>query len=150
MKIVIKFLLGVSIIVISLPIAQVALAPADRILTHLSKCPEEILTRLNEVEIKEYPAKVVVKPWRGRHNVHGIFMLPIEDKSSKMLVLHVPGSGTYCGGAYEVGTHFEGVKAQPGYYLIKGNFRTRTATWLIARGFGNQLKNSHNWRLINY
>lgn len=145
-----KFLLGVSIIFISLPIAQVALAPMDHIIANLSKCPEEILARLDERELQNPPSKIVIKPWRGRHNVHGIFMLPVEDKSSKMLVLHVPGSGTYCGGSQDVGTSFEGVEAQPGYYLLRGNFRTRTATWLIARGFVNQLKDSHNWRLINH
>jgi hypothetical protein len=77
-------------------------------------------------------------------------MLPIEDRTAKLLVLSIPGAGTFCGGAHDVGTNFEGIKAKPGYYLIKTNLRTRISIWLITRGFTNQLKDSRNWQLINY
>jgi hypothetical protein len=115
--------------------------------------PKEILDNLNKAKSPEYPYKIFLKPWHGRHHVHGIFMLPIADKSSpKMLVISIPGAGTFCGGAYNysVGNSFEGIQSKPGYYLLKANFRTRTYMWLIARGFANQLKDPRNWRLINY
>lgn len=114
-----------------------------------SKCPEAVLCRLDEVLTQLTPCQVVIKPWNGRHNVYGIFMLPLEDKSVKRLVVHIQGAGTYCGGAERVGTSFEGIQAKPGYYLVKACLRTRTSTLLIVRGFGEQLKDVRNWRLIN-
>lgn len=114
-----------------------------------SDCPEYILSQLNEVLTQVTPSQIVIKPWNGRHNVYAIFMLPIDDKSVKRLVVHIEGAGTYCGGAERVGTSFEGIDAQPGYYLVKAYLRTRTSTWLIVRGFGEQLNDPRNWRLIN-
>jgi hypothetical protein len=75
-------------------------------------------------------------------------MLPDEVKSRKNLVVTIPKAGTFCGEMERVGTSFEGVEAQPGYYLVKASLKTRTSTLLIARGFLNQLKDSRNWHLV--
>jgi hypothetical protein len=139
-----------SLILISIALSQLTTYTLDRKITKRSKCPEKILASSNEVKTQAVPYKIVFKPWNGRHNVHGIFMLPVEDKSAKILVVRIPGAGTFCGGAHNVGTSFEGIQAKPGYYLIKTNFRTRTSIWLIARGFPIQLKDSRNWILANY
>lgn len=146
-----KFL-GISLVFISIALSQLAIYKLDKKLTKRSKCPEEILARLNAVNTQVHPDKIVLKPWKGRHHAHAVFILPSEDKSSKMLVVHIPGAGTFCGGRnnYDIGTQFEGIQAKPGYYLIKTNFRTRTAIWLMARGFATQLQDSQNWRLMNY
>lgn len=142
-------ILAASLLLFScIALSQFVFYKLDIKLTKLSKCPEEVLSRLDEVKT-QVPDKIVMKPWNGRHNVYGIFMLPIEDNSSKRLVISIPGAGNYCGGTHNVGTSFEGIQAKPGYYLLKANFRTRTSTWLIARGFANQLENSLNWKLVN-
>lgn len=143
-------LLGIGFILISICFSSLVIYKLDKNFNNISRCPEEILVRLNEANPQTSPSKIVIKPWKGRHNVHGIFMLPVEDKSAKRLVVRIPGAGTFCGGAHKVGTSFEGIQAKPGYYLIKTNFRTRTSIWLIARGFANQLKDSQNWKVINY
>lgn len=118
-------------------------------LYYRSTCPEEVLARLDEALISLTPCRVVIEPWKGRHNVYAIFMLPIEDKSQKWLVVHIQEGETYCGGIERVGTGFEGLQAKPGYQLVKACLRTRTSTRLIVRGFGEQLKDPQNWRLIN-
>lgn len=129
---------------------QFASAKFKKLVVDKSSCPEEISLHLNQHKSKVAPYKLIIKPWEGRHNVHGFFMLPIEDRTAKLLVLNIPGAGNFCGQAYNVGTDFEGVQAKPGYYLIKTNLRTRTAIWLITRGFSNQLQDSRNWQLVNY
>lgn len=147
-------ILGITVILILVRLSHLIIGPKlEKIITYRSKCPEEVLARLNENKTGIPPDKIVVTPWRGRHHVHGIFMLPVEDKSSKMLVVSISGAGTFCGGVHNfqnVGTSFEGIQAKPGHYLLKANFRTRTSTWLIVRGFANQLNDSRNWRLIKY
>lgn len=143
-------LLGVSFILISFFLFSLIIYKLDNNFTKISQCPEEVLERINEINSQTTPSKIVIQPWKGRHNVHGIFMLPAEDKSSKLLVVRIAGAGTFCGGAHNIGTSFEGIQAKPGYYLLRTNFRTRTSIWLIARGFANQLKDSRNWKLINY
>ncbi len=150
-------LLGISLLLILLILYKFAFAIAfdklDKTITKLSQCPEEVLASLSEVKTQAYPYQIILNPWYGRHHVHGIFMLPVANNSSnKMLVISVPGAGTFCGGAfnYNVGNSFYGIQAKPGYYLLKANFRTRTSIWLIARGYANELKDSRNWRLINY
>lgn len=142
-------ILAASLLLFScIALSQFVFYKLDIKLTKLSKCPEEVLSRLDEVKT-QVPDKIVMKPWNGRHNVYGIFMLPIEDNSSKRLVISIPGAGNYCGGTHNVGTSFEGIQAKPGYYLVKACLRTRTSTLLIVRGFGEQLKDVRNWRLIN-
>jgi len=131
-------------------LAQFAFVKLNRLAISKSMCPEEISVDLNNKRTKIAPYKLIIKPWEGRHNVHGFFMLPLEDKTAKILVLSIPGAGNFCGGAYDVGTSFEGIQAKPGYYLIKTTLRTRTALWLMTRGFSNQLNDSRNWQLINY
>jgi hypothetical protein len=143
-------LLGIGFILISLLLLRWIIYKLDNNFTNISKCPEEVLAKIHEINPELIPSKIVIKPWKGRHNVHGIFILPAEDQSPKLLVLRIAGAGTFCGGAHNIGTSFEGIQAKPGYYLLRTNLRTRTSIWLIARGFANQLNDSHNWRLINY
>ena len=141
---------SIVFITASLFLAQFGILKLNKFIINKSTCPEEIFVNLNTRKTKIAPYKLIIKPWKGRHNVHGLFMLPIEDRTAKLLVLSIPGAGTFCGGAHDVGTNFEGIKAKPGYYLIKTNLRTRISIWLITRGFTNQLKDSRNWQLINY
>ncbi|MGB5962580.1 MAG: hypothetical protein WBG73_18080 [Coleofasciculaceae cyanobacterium] len=138
------------LMIASLFVTRFAFVKINKLALNKSSCPQEIAVNLNEQETKITPYKLIIKPWEGRHNVQGVFMLPMEDYTAKIMVLSIPGLGTFCGGAYSVGTSFEGIQAKPGYHLVKTNLRTRTAIWLITRGFGNQLNDSNNWQLVNY
>jgi hypothetical protein len=127
-------------------------AKLDKELTKKSRCPQEVLDKLDKVNTQFHPYEIVVKPWKGRHNVHGIYMLPVDEDNLEKTIgaIHIPGAGTFCGGVYKVGTSFQGIQAKPGYHFVKSNLRTRTSIWLIMRGFTNQLKDSGNWKLVNY
>jgi hypothetical protein len=142
--------LSLGIVILFIFLFKVNSYYLDKKITSRSRCPEKVISTFNELKNQIHPYKIVFNPWNGRHNVHGVFMLPIEDNSSKMLVINIPGAGMFCGGAHNVGTSFEAIQAKPGYYLLKTNFRTRTSIWLMARGFANQLKDPRNWILINY
>jgi hypothetical protein len=113
-----------------------------------SSCPEPVLANFKAGKTYGLPYQVIVQPWNGRHNVYAIFMLPVEQKSGKTLLVSIKGSGTYCGKAWRVGTEYEGIQAKPGYYLIKAGLKTRTSSLLIARGFIKQLKDPRNWNLV--
>lgn len=111
-------------------------------------CPDPVLANFKAGKTYNPPSKVVVKPWRGEHNVYAVFMLPIEVQSRKYLLVNIPEAGSYCGGTERVGTNFEGIQAKPGYYLVKASLKTRTSSLLIARGFLTQLKDPRNWNLV--
>jgi hypothetical protein len=145
-----KITTSIVLITVSIFLAQLAISKLNKSVITKSSCPEEIFPNLNVRKTQATPYKLIIKPWEGRHNVHGIFMLPMEDRTGKLLFLNIPGAGTFCGGAHDVGTYFEGIEAKPGYYFVKTNLRTRTSIWLITKGFSEQLQDSRNWQLINY
>lgn len=113
----------------------------------VSKCPHTVDTS-NETIEQVHPYKVIVKPWWGRHHVYAIFVLPAQSKASNLLMVTIQGSGTYCGRAFNAGNVYHGVYAKPGERILVGRLRTRTAVWLIVRGFIDQLKQPRNWTLI--
>ena len=114
-----------------------------------SKCPEEALVTYNSSEYQLHPQKVIIKPWQGRHQVYGIFVLPEEYRASNFFTVSIEGASSYCGGqpVTVAGKKFQGVYAQPGERILVGYFRTRTASWLIAQGRIEQLKQPNNWVL---
>ncbi len=64
-------------------------------------------------------------------------------------MVSVEGASSYCGGqpiAMAV-KKFQGVDVKPGERILVGYFRTRTASWLIAQGKIEQLKQPRNWVL---
>lgn len=145
-----RIITSLVLIILSIFMAQFAFAKLNKLAFTKSSCPQAISLRLNHQPNNVAAYKLIIKPWKGRHHVQGFFMLPMEDKKAKFLVLSIPGVGKFCGGAQDVGTSFAGIQAEPGYYLIKTSLRTRTAIWLITRGFSNQLNDSSNWQLVNY
>jgi hypothetical protein len=94
------------------------------------------------------PEKLVIQPWFGRHRVYGIFMIPNGYRSDRFVTLTIPGDKIYCGQLMNDGDNFiEEIYAQPGYHLVKGQFNTRIAVWLIAQGKKEQLQQASNWKL---
>jgi len=114
-----------------------------------SRCPRETLVASNTTSHQVHPEKVIVKPWKGRHHVYGIFVLPNEYKASDFFMVSVEGASSYCGGqpVAVAGKKFQGVRVKPGERILVGYFRTRTASWLIAQGKIEQLKQPRNWVL---
>ncbi|MBW4632671.1 MAG: hypothetical protein KME30_12475 [Iphinoe sp. HA4291-MV1] len=122
--------------------------------TFFSKLPNELTCQQSNViratgkRYYTHPQKVVVKPWRGEHHVYAIFMIPGEHLNDKLFTVTIKSVGTFCGELdFASTTVADGVYAKPGHYLMKALFLTRTAVWLIAKGKGDELKQSGNWRV---
>jgi hypothetical protein len=100
---------------------------------------------------QQRPVKVVVKPWAGRHNVYGVFTLPITDPSSQAvapyITIHIPGRQTYCAAAVTVDPSWVGLPDRPGQQVVIGLLHTRTAWWLLGHGQKADLQNPENWSL---
>lgn len=113
----------------------------------VSKCPDTLFSSKSTI-YQIHPSKVIVKPWWGRHNVSAVFELPAGYTSSNFFMVNV-GSMTYCGLTKPIpGQVYEGVYAKPGARIVEGNFRTRTAMWLILKGNIDQLQQPLNWMLV--
>ncbi|WP_017651974.1 hypothetical protein [Fortiea contorta] len=94
------------------------------------------------------PEKIVVKPWRGRHHVYGVFMVPKGYENDRLLTIKISENKTYCGLITETEyASYEDIDAKPGYHLIKGYLNTRLVVFLMAQGKIEQLKQPSNWKL---
>jgi hypothetical protein len=93
------------------------------------------------------PEKIVIEPWRGRHHVYGIFMIPDGYVRDHLITIKIPGKPTYCGILLFPSNTYDGIYAKPGHYLMKGYLQTRTTLELIFEGKANQLQQPSNWRL---
>lgn len=115
----------------------------------VSRCPREALTRSDTKSDRIHPEKVVVRPWKGRHQVYAIFVLPDDYEIDNAVVVSIEGEMTYCASkpARVKVDEFQGVYAKPGEDIFVARFRTRTASWLIAQGKVEALKQPHNWSL---
>lgn len=115
----------------------------------VSRCPREVLTALDTTSDRIHPQKVVVRPWKGRHQVYAVFVLPDDYEADNPVVVSIEGEMTYCAGkpVRVKGDEFQRVYAKPGEDIFVARFRTRTASWLIAQGKVEPLKQPHNWSL---
>jgi hypothetical protein len=125
--------------------------------TVLSECPESAtqtsdaagsaITAPQELTQTIHPAKVLVRPWDGRHQVYGVFVLPAGYHANEFFQVSLKDTGSYCGGVSLITTSDYGVSVQPGERIALGLLRTRTSMWLIAQGKRDQLKQPGNWVL---
>lgn len=95
----------------------------------------------------EHPNVVFAQPWRGRHNVYGIFILPYQRQIKFPVMLTVKGAGSYRKEKSMVKTAIYCYPAKPGYVTLKVCLKTRVALLMILRGLFNQLKEPLNWTL---
>ncbi|AFZ44045.1 hypothetical protein PCC7418_1877 [Halothece sp. PCC 7418] len=107
------------------------------------------LTRLRfKSQIRAIPAiKVIVQPWRGRHHVYGIFLLPKSYQPKKLIFLQDLTVGHYCPQAVIRQTDLEGILIPPRYSPVKIYMKTRIALLLMSLGFNRHLQQPHHWRL---
>lgn len=94
-----------------------------------------------------HPEKIVIEPWRGRHHVYAIFMIPNGYMRDRIITVNISEKQTYCGNLLFPSNTYGGIYAKPGYYLMKGYLQTRTALGLIFQGKANQLQQPSNWSL---
>ncbi|QMS87127.1 hypothetical protein HUN01_05870 [Nostoc edaphicum CCNP1411] len=112
-----------------------------------SDCNYETFLTSKTTKFQVRATKVIVQPWRGRHHVYGIFMIPDEYKQSPFFVLTVQGAGSYCSKQFGYRKNFNDILAEPGTYLVRKFIRTRTALRLILQGLYFEINNKDNWTL---
>ncbi|MEM7726207.1 MAG: hypothetical protein AAF208_07505 [Cyanobacteria bacterium P01_A01_bin.45] len=92
------------------------------------------------------PEKVVVEPWKGDHNIYGIFQIPNGYAQKRVFIVTIANSGTYCGFFTDINDD-EDVQPLPGHYLVKGFFRTRIGLSIIIHGQVRELAKTANWKV---
>ncbi len=110
-------------------------------------CPVGDLLPLEPDTYKTHPTKLMVKPWRGQHNVYAIFMIPKGYKPGRLGVLDIKDVAKYEQPVFSEGKWHDGVQAKPGYYLVKVFVKTRVALKWTAKGDFNSLRQPCNWTL---
>ncbi|MGV0102675.1 hypothetical protein NSTCB13_01213 [Nostoc sp. DSM 114160] len=128
------FLLSLSIITLWWPVND-------------SDCNFEAFIASKTPKFQVHATKVSVQPWRGRHHVYGIFMIPDEYKQAPFFVLTVQGAGSYCSKQFGYKQNFDDIFAEPGTYLVKKAIRTRKTLRLILQGLYSQVNDKNNWTL---
>jgi hypothetical protein len=106
-------------------------------------CPEEG----SSAPPKFRPAKVVARPWFGRHEVYGIFMIPLRFRSGRTYsgTLSVNGYRAELPPDTQMVQQVEGVNVKPGYYLVQGYVPTHMALIFLLNGQFGDLRASCNW-----
>ena len=98
-----------------------------------------------------HATKVTVRPWLGRHEVYGFFMVPKQYKHNReyLAALTVRGfDGTFVA-EHGIEKPYGGeLVAPPGQDVWRSYFPTRDAAWLLFRGLLGELRNPCNWTLV--
>jgi hypothetical protein len=94
-----------------------------------------------------HPEKLVIRPWRGPHNVYAIFAIPPGYRTDDAFTLSIPGTRTYCGNFRNRGIIKLGDNQPQHHIIIQGFLNTRVALKLIAQGKLNELRDPEHWSL---
>lgn len=94
-----------------------------------------------------HPIAVSIKPWLGRHQVFGIFPIPIEHHIQYPIIISVVGAGQYRKEASMVNEKLEGYISPNGHRLLQVNLKTRVALSMRLRGLSFLLNELNNWTL---
>jgi hypothetical protein len=116
-------------------------------ITAKNYCPPTILDRARSTPVSIHPRQVVVKPWKGRHHVYAVFVVPGGYRSDQRVTIALDQNETYCGYVVPADAQELGLQVAPGEYAMLGLFRTRTTIGLLAQGKKAQLEQPTNWTL---
>ena len=98
---------------------------------------------------KIHATKVVVRPWLGRHQVYGVFMVPLQYRSGKRYTGTISIQSfteEFIPDWHQV-QRIDGVNPKPGYYLVQGYLPTRIALWFVFTGQFGDILTPCNWSL---
>ena len=94
--------------------------------------------------------RVKVEPWRGRHQVYGVFAVPLQYRRHRLYTAKLRLEGfneEFPEISPEAGRIYD-TPAEPGHYIMRVNFSTRTALWYILLGRFRDLAAPCHWWLI--
>ncbi len=123
----------------------------------ISECPEVATQTSFATPAKTiHPTKVIVRPWRGRHHVYGIFVLPPGYTAAEFFQISLKDAGSYCGGVSgledfvsdtSIDTKDLSLEKGESDRVVVGRLRTRTALWVISKGKHELLNLPQSWSL---
>lgn len=94
--------------------------------------------------------RVMVEPWQGQHHVYGVFSVPLQYRQHRLYTAKLRLEGfneEFPEISPEAGRIYD-ILAEPGHYIMRVNFSTRTALWYILLGRFRDLAASCHWWLI--
>jgi len=110
-------------------------------------CQQWGFHRQQEEKSYIHPERLVVRPWRGQHNVYALFVIPSGYRTDGLFTVTTPETGTYCGRIQDIGKVSSGGDEEKNYTIMRGFLNTRIALKLIAKGQLDELREPDNWRL---
>jgi len=114
----------------------------------ITSCRSEIHNNSKEYWV---PAiETVAQPWKGRHHVYGIFVIPEQYKYDHLYSakLSIQGFETeFSAGSSEDEDPYAAT-ARPGYYVKRVYISTRTAVWFLFTGRFGDLRTACHWWLV--
>ena len=114
----------------------------------LTLCDAKEFLAANPQTDKVYATKVAIEPWRGRHQVYALFIVPILHKPEYPVLLNIKGVATVCRRVEHISQiGIDGISPPQNSTVIKIYLRTRTTFWLMFLGKLNRLKRLRNWTL---
>lgn len=117
----------------------------------LSKLPNHVCVMEDSSQPQKIHAiKVVVRPWLGRHQIYGIFMVPIEYRSGRKYTGTISVqdfTDEFIPDWHQI-QRIDGVVVKPGYYLVQGYLPTRIALWFLFTGQFADMLTPCSWTLV--
>ncbi len=132
-------------IVIFMPVILPVINPdlLDQTVCNAEKFP---IANPNTGEV--HATKVVVQPWKGRHQFYGIFVIPIIYVDGYPALLKVKGIKPICRRVMNTSPKsIDGISAPSGGTVLKLYLRTRVAFWLMITGQLKDLEKPEHWTL---
>lgn len=111
------------------------------------RCQQWVFEEEGDHKYYAHPDTLVVQPWRGRHHVYAIFLVPAGYEHDGLFTLTIPGASTHCGRSQKIGKVLSGVDDTNDYNRVRGFLNTRIAVQFILQGKFSQLREPKNWRL---
>src|SRR5215831_12014448 len=98
----------------------------------------------NPKEYRVQALQTVAQPWRGSHNVYGIFMIPEQYKFDHFYSakLTIQGFETDFTAGSSEDEDPDAVISKPGYYIKRVHVSTRTGLWFLLTGRFGDLRTS--------
>ncbi len=114
----------------------------------ISDCFGSTLSPSHGPRLPLHPQRVVVEPWKGRHNVYALFIVPNGHQPDEFVSIALTNGQTYCGHT-EVLNHPQviNLSVPPNHYVVRGMLRTRTTIGLLSEGRKAELERPENWTL---
>lgn len=138
---ILKLFVGVFLITSAVTILLVTAPPLTSCRSEFSSDPKEYRVPARET---------VVEPWKGRHQVYGVFEIPDEYKYDHLYSakLTIQGFQTeFSAGSSEDADPSARI-TRSGYYAKRVYISTRTALWFLLTGRFGDLRASCHWWLV--